>query len=183
MRSRLLVVMIMSITGVALGQDLREKNTVIGVKGGLISSGTVFVEDFEFDTDMSYSLGGFLDYRLAPKLLGGVAVDVHNISAFDESETLFNVGLALKAIIAGETSNLMFRPGLVIGYGSLGSTAETESSQYFTIGGNAELIFMTQGSFSWLGEVGIYAGPSGGNSEFDITFGPMFIIRGGIVFN
>jgi len=35
---------------------------------------------------------------------------------------------------------------------------------------------------AWLAELAVIAGPSGGNDDFDITFGPGFLLRGGLVF-
>ena len=185
MKKLTIILALIFVAGTAYGNGFRNKTTVFGIKGGLITSGTVYVEDiFDFNTDGSYSLGGFLDYKLGPKFLGGLAVDIHNISAFDESETLLNLGVTLKAMIYSETSSVTFRPGISLGYGSVGGIegAGVESSQYFTVGGLVEVVYSMPGGLSWLGEVAIYAGPSGGNSDFSITYGPLFLIRGGIAF-
>jgi hypothetical protein len=183
MRNHIVILGLMLTTGISFGQNLREKTTIIGLKGGLITSGTVSAEDVEFDTDLSYSLGAFGDYQLAPKFSGGIAVDLHNISVSDESKMLLNFGVTLKAMISGENSSMAFRPGLLIGYARLPEIeGRTKSSQYFTVGGLVEIAFSTQNSVSFFTEAGIYAAPSGGNSEFDITFGPMFLLRGGVYF-
>ncbi len=187
MRKLALILALIFVAGTASGKGFRDKSTVFGLKAGFITSGTVYVGngvDFDFETDGSYSLGGFLDYKLGPKFLGGLTVDIHNISAFDESETLLNLGVTRTALIYSETSKLTFRPGISLGYGSVGGIegAGVESSQYFTVGGLVEVVYSMPGGLSWLGEVAIYAGPSGGNSDFSITYGPLFLIRGGIAF-
>lgn len=187
MRKLTIILVLIFVAGTAYGKGFKNKTTVFGLKGGLITSGTVYVGngvDFDFETDGSYSFGGFLDYKLAPKFLGGLTVDIHNISAFDESKTMLNLGATLKAMIYSETSNVMFRPGISLGYGSLGAieAVGVESSQYFNVGGFVEVVYSMPGGLSWLGEAAIYAGPSGGNSDYTITFGPMFLIRGGVAF-
>lgn len=159
------------------------RSTTVGLKAGLITSGTIYVEDGEFDSDASYSIGGFLDYRLAPKLFGGISVDAHNISAFDEEKMLVDAELTLKALVAGATGRVAVRPGLGIGYGTVGAiSGVAESSQYLTVRGFAEVLVPLGARSAWLGEVAVLAGPSGGNSDLDITFGPMLLVRGGFVF-
>lgn len=159
------------------------RNTTFGVKAGLISSGTIYVDDGEFDSDASYSIGAFVDHRLAPKLFGGLGLDVHNISAFDEEKMLIDAELTLKALIGEGRGRVAFRPGIGLGYGSVGEiSGVAASSQYFTVRGFAEILLPMSGRSAWLGEIAVLAGPSGGNSDLDITFGPMVLVRAGVVF-
>lgn len=170
----------------AFAQGFNEKETIIGFKGGLITSGSIYIEEYDWDmeSDMSYSAGAFLDYKLAPKLFGGLAFDIHNMSAEGESARLMNFSMALKALIFSENSNMTFRPGFSLGYGIIGDIDEAgaESSKYFTVGGFCEFVFSTQNESSYFAEIGIIAAPAGGNDDLTITFGPMFLIRGGMAF-
>jgi len=166
----------------AFGADVREDQTIMGVKGGLISPGTVYVEGIDYDSDISYTLGGFIDYRLAEKIFGGATLDLMNMSAYDDNSMMIHLGVTLKALIYSEYSKLTFRPGIGIGYGRLGSLGPADGSDYFILMGGVEMIMATKSDLSWLAEIDIIGGPAGGNDEYEITFGPGFILRGGIIF-
>lgn len=163
-------------------QSVREKGTVLGVKAGLIGSGTLYVEDFAYETEASFSLGGFVDYQLSPKLYGGLSLDMDQISAFDETKMIYNFGMTLKALVYGQSSKLTFRPGFGLAYGAVSAIGDLDNSSYFTVNGFLELVIPTEGNLSWLIEVAFYGAPSGGNAALDITFGPMIRLRGGLIF-
>lgn len=158
---------------------------LFGIKGGIITPGTVYLNDnFEIDTDLSYSVGGFLDYRLAPKLTGGLAIDFNNISLFEVSNTLLDMGFTLKALVGSNTGRITFKPGIGFGFG-LGISSDledVEGSKYFTGRAITEVAIALRGKTSLLIEGNLYFSPAGGNDEYDITFGPMFLIRGGFAF-
>ncbi len=121
-RNQILVILVLLIVfsaSFAWGENFRDKGTVYGFKVGLISPGSIDVEDFSDDGDMSYSLGGFVDYALAEKIYGGISLDLHNMSFYDESKIMYDISGTLKAKIFSETSNLTFRPGIAIGYGGI----------------------------------------------------------------
>ena len=162
--------------------NVRVAETTYGVKLGLISPGTWFVGDFEYDPDMGYSLGGFLDHKLAPKLTGGLDLDISKFSAYETSSNLINFGITLKAILFSETSDFTFRPGIGIGYGSLGKMDIYESSSYFMLKGGVEVVYITQGGTSWLGELSLIGSPDGGNDDIEMYLGTGFLIRAGLVF-
>ena len=166
--------------GMAGGSELRTKETTFGAKGGLFGPGTVYVEGFDYDSDMSFSFGGFLDYKLGPKMSGGVLLNFHDFSSY-ESSTLIELGFMLKGWIYKDESNMTFRPGFGISYGMM-SHEGMDNTSYLIMSGLAEFVFSTSGQISYLGEIGITGALAGGNDAYDVTFGPGFTIRGGIVF-
>lgn len=158
----------------------QEMETQYGLKAGVFTPGCIYVDDFDcIDGEVSYSVGGFLDYALSPRLFGGLALDVHDVSAeaAEDSETLVNLAMTLKANIPGDA--LTFRPGFALGYGRV--DLETETSQHLTIQGLIDLVFPRPG-MSFLVEVSVYASPAGGTDCCDVTFGPGGTLRAGIIF-
>lgn len=166
--------------------DFRAKGTVFGVKGGMILPGTIYVDDFSKGGDISFSFGGFVDYSLGEKLYGGISVDVHNMSVYDQSKLLYDISATLKAKIFSPSKPFTFRPGIGIGYGGLpGFKADGEdvdASSYFLVKGMVEFVVHTSNRLSWLVEAAIIGAPSGGNKDYSVTFGPGALFRGGLVF-
>jgi hypothetical protein len=176
----ILVVLLM--VSSAFAGSVRDKNTVLGVKAGLITSGTWYVGDFEYEADMSYLLGGFVDYKLGPKITGGAALNFGGFSAYEESSTQLDIGFTLKAMVFSETSNLTFRPGFGISYGMVGKMGPYESSEYLVLHGMIEMVIGTQSNMSYLAEIGLTGSPDGGNDDITMTTSPRLLIRGGIIF-
>jgi len=169
----------------AKAEGMASKSTVIGVKGGLITGGEFWVEDYPYDmeTDMSFSFGSFLDHKLGEKITGGLYLDAHNLAVYEESSLLLDMGITIKAMLGGRGSNLLFKPGIGFGYGMLGEIEGlADGSNYFMLRGGCDVVVSTSSSLSWLGEVAIMGAAAGGNDDFDMGFGPMFLIRGGLVF-
>jgi hypothetical protein len=166
--------------------DVMQKSTSFGVKAGIFSPGTYYITDFsyeEFDTDMGISIGGFLDYKLAEKITGGLSFDFGTLGVYEESTSLLDLGVTLKAILPVGKSNIVIRPGAGFGYGTVAKIGEyVESSNYLMLKGLVEAVFATSGELSFLGEIQILGGTSGGNDEYSMAFGPGFLIRGGIAF-
>jgi len=166
----------------AFAGNVRDKNTVLGVKAGLITTGTWYVGDFEYEADMSYMLGGFVDYKLGPKITGGAAFNFGGFSAYEESSIQMDIGFTIKAMVFSETSNLTFRPGFGISYGMVGKMGPYESSSYLVLHGMVEMVIATQSNMSYLAEIGLTGAPDGGNDDITMTTSPRLLIRGGIIF-
>ena len=168
--------------GTASGSDVRTAETTYGVKAGFIMPGTWYVGDYEYDADMNWSIGGFVDYKLGPKIVGTGKLDIHGFGAYEESGMLFDIGFMMRALVYSETSNLTFRPGFGISYGALGSMGPYDGTSYLMLTGTVEIVFSSQKNFSWMGEFGLVGAVDGGNDDFTATFGPGLIIRGGMLF-
>lgn len=162
--------------------DVRNSQTTIGVKGGIIGPCAFYVNDRDFESAMSYSIGGFVDYKLGPKILGGLSLDFLGVShIYDENVSLIDLSATLKAMIFSPNSNLTFRPGFAIGYGSLGDFSFGASSHLLLKGG-LEVVYSTEDSVTWLVEIMLSGSVDGGNEDFAMTFGPMVYVRGGLIF-
>jgi hypothetical protein len=44
------------------------------------------------------------------------------------------------------------------------------------------VVVPTKGSLSWLVDATIFGAPTGGNDDYDMSFGPLFLLRGGLIF-
>lgn len=177
----ILVVLLLNF-GIAVGSDVRNTPMVYGLKAGLVSPGTWYAGDFSYDPDMGYSLGGFLDYKLGDKITGGLYVDVDGINVYETSSTLYDIGITIKAILYSQTSTFTFKPGIGIGYGALGKVDYYASTNYMMLRGFVDVVYSTSSSISWLGEIGLWGSPNGGNDDFEAYFDTGFMVRGGIVF-
>jgi len=166
---------------VSAKDDIFEKMTTFGVKGGIFSPGTVYVDGNDLDSDMGYLIGGLLDYKLGPKFTGGINFDIGSLSAYDETSTLLMIGFLMKAWIVNEDETYIIRPGFGISYGNLGGNDATDASSHLILNGVAELVLPGE-SMNWLIEIGITGSVDGGNDDVEITYGPGFILRGGLVF-
>jgi len=162
--------------------DITAKNTVYGLKAGLITGGEFWIGGADPGTSASFSFGGFMDYKLGEKITGGLALEFHNMTNEDDGNILIDIGITLKAQIAKPSSKFIFRPGIGLAYGILGELGPAEGSNYFVLKGGSDMIIKSSNNFNWLVDVQIIGAPTGGNDDYEMTFGPMFLLRGGVVF-
>lgn len=173
----------LSNTASALNND---KSPLFGVKAGLVLPGTITVENgraTDYDTDTGVVIGGFVDSRLGAKLDGGFFVDLSNVPSSDagESATRLDLGVTLKGHFLMSSGNLILRPGIGLGLG-LAKAGGESGVHLLTLNGFVEAIFPFTDEMSWLGEIGFTTAPTGGNGDVWVTHGPIFELRGGIVF-
>ncbi|MBN2183894.1 MAG: hypothetical protein JW746_01050 [Candidatus Krumholzibacteriota bacterium] len=178
------LVMVLSVlwASASLAEEFMEKTTTFNFQAGFISPGTFWVDDYDADTDMSYSLSAGLDYKLGPKISGGLLTNISNFGYEDASSTMFEFGFSLKAWIKPENTNIIFRPGFGLCYGALSSNDYVDSAGFFIIHGTVEAIFPMENGINWLAMIGITGSPTGGNDDFEMSYGPGFIMRGGVAF-
>ena len=180
--SFVLFLLLFCFSTISFALDVRSAPTVYGLKAGVISPGIWYVGDFEYEPDIGYSLGGFLDHKLGEKITGGIEIDVHGFNAYETSSTLIDFGISLRAILFSENSNLTFKPGIGIGYGNLGVMDPYEASSYFVLKGGVDLILSSTKDYSWLAEISLIGSPDGGNDDTEMYLGTGFLVRAGIVF-
>lgn len=164
----------------ASAQQPKARNTHFGLKGIIQMPGDAYVEEADafFDIDMGFGVGGLVDTRLGEKLLGGVFLDALNVSAYDESAMMVDVGAALKAVLGGGGTSPTWRPGIGVGYGMLGGVGALESTHYLTLRGTVEAVLPS----GWVAEAVLYGSPTGGNSDVTVSWGPLFQLRFGRIF-
>lgn len=144
-----------------------------GIKAGIVNPGEMWYAGYSADGEIGYSLGAFLDAPLGEKLFGGVAFDLDNDAGNEEN--MLNLGLTLKAGFSSG-SKMLWRPGLFFGYGYMTGF----EASFFAIAANLEIIFLSEKSTDWLLELAVIGGPSGGNEDADMSYGPGYRLRAGI---
>ena len=56
------------------------------------------------------------------------------------------------------------------------------TSNHLLLKGGLEMVISGEGNLSYLGEIMLIGSVDGGNDDVAITFGPTFIVRGGLIF-
>ncbi len=178
-----IIVLFLFMIGLSSAADIRNAQTTFGVKGGIIGSADYYIGDFWYGSEMSYSFGGFLDYKLGPRILGGAYFDYSAVSdVYESNSSLIEIGGTLKAMVFTGNENLTFRPMVALGYGAVGEIDIYAASSHLMLKGGLEMVYTIPSGMSVLGEVLIGGSVDGGNDNFAMTFGPMVYVRGGLVF-
>lgn len=161
-------------------QNAPHRTTSFAVKAILLLPGEAYVAEADayFDIDMSYGVGGSVDTQLGERLYGGLFADLLNVTAYEESEIMLDLGFTMKAAFGGANGAVLWRPGFGLGYGTLSGNESLDATHYLTIRAGVEATMAT----GWLIEANLYAAPTGGNGAVTVTYGPLLQVRFGHVF-
>ena len=183
------------LAGAVVGQSNAptERSASFGMKAGFIFGGTVDFEskgsgayNGDFDTKESYSLGVFLDFPFYKALHAQLNLDIHDFALesklSDASENLLLGSVGLRYVHFTEDKRLAIRPGASIGYGYLTDVGITDATTHVISVVSSEFVFYPGQKTGILAELGLLWDISGGNDEYDVTGGPMLLIRGGLIF-
>ena len=163
-----------------------------GFKFGLIGSGSVGFGDRGIKQRVGPSAGFFFDQPFGPRLHYGLSMDLHKMSwrrqmpanRWDQSEWLLDLGVNLKGNLLSENSPLDLRPGVGAGVAFLGrmESAGVSGSNYLTLRAFVELIFVSASDLMGMLEGGVWYAPSGGDNASDLSIGPLWTLRFGVMF-
>ena len=151
----------------------------LGAKGGYLFPGTATVDagDFagEMETEGGLAISLTGDALVAPRLsIGGFA-----FAAALDDVTVTTLGATIKGRFAASPT-VELRPGIALGYQKI-DVDGADGLTGLDVGGFVELAIPRPGSQTeWLVEVGFITQPAGGNSEADVTFGPILYVAAGI---
>jgi hypothetical protein len=172
--------------------DYEVGESYTGFKFGLIGSGSIDLDKHTIDQRSGLSAGFFFDQPFSSRLHYSISVDVHKMTwreqlptyRWDESEWLLDLGVNLKRNLLHENSTVGLRPGIGAGVAFLGKmeTAGVAGSSYVTLRAFTELVFMSSSDLMGLIEIGIWYAPSGGDNNSDLSLGPLWLLRGGVMF-
>ncbi len=180
-----LACMVLVALSVSVGHA-QEQQWSITVKGGLLMPGSVTVESMSLDTNMGFLANAYFDAMVAPKLsIGGfLQMAFPSVTAWgdDYGVTVTTLGATMKGRFPLQ-SGWILRPGLAFGYQMSSSDAYTDGVNGLGVGGLFEVIKPLANSKNALvGELGFITQPSGGNSDADVTWGPIFYFAFGYQF-
>lgn len=163
-----------------------------GVKLGLIGSGGIDVDHGSVEQTIGPSAGFFFDLPLGSRLHYGLSTDLHKMSwsgerltyQVDENGWLLDLGLNLKGDFMSDNSPLGFRPGIGAGVGFLGKMdgLGVSGSSYLILRAFAEVVYSSPSDLMFILEGGVWYAPSGGDNVTDVSIGPLFLLRGGVMF-
>jgi hypothetical protein len=181
-----LLCMVLVVLSISAG-NAQEQQWSLTFKGGLLMPGGVTIEGRDFDTNMGFLGNAYFDAMVAPKLsIGGfLQMALPSVTAWgdDYGVTVTTIGATMKGRFPLQ-SGWILRPGLAFGYQMTSTDApDADGTNGLDIGGLFEVIKPLANSKNALvGELGFMTQPSGGNSDVDVTWGPIFYFAFGYQF-
>jgi hypothetical protein len=153
---------------------------LFGIKAGLVHEGTVRLNGEEKATKLGLSGGVFFDVPVTAWSMLGISADVHSFQALSRGQALLDIGLAVKIPAYLKKAEMALKPGAAVGFAHLAQISYLEASDYLSLKVFFEAVFYTKKKYAWTGEFAVYYLATGGNSEYDVTWGPVVMLRGGV---
>jgi hypothetical protein len=186
---RIAVLLVLSLCATARADDQRAKPGAFGIKGGFIMGGTAEgvlastgQRSFKVTSDDSYSVEAFFEHDLFRMIRATLALDMHDLKFGDSAESVLDVSAGLKATFFTSDRRIAFRPGVLVGKAWLTEIGFVSESTYLTVKAFGEFVIYTERHVGFLIDICQLWAPSGGNDRYDITAGPMTLLRAGLVF-
>ena len=160
------------------------------VKAGVIGSGPVDLRDFHTVNETAVSLGACFDYPIGSSFFFDFGVDFYRMNWVSRWElrgqnsraTMAEINVGLKQLMLLSGSGLALRPGLSLGFGSLGEMNEIKGSSYLTGRISIEALVAVSKKLGLAAEAAMWSSLSGSDNDQDISLGPEAVLRLGLVF-
>ncbi len=154
-----------------------------GVKAGYLFDGEVYLAEFDhaFDTDPGFMLTATADALLSERLCGGAYALVAFSGAYDESATIYDLGLSLKARFPAGITEIRVGPVLAYQVVSVESGSFDDSTG-LNVGAVFDLLYPVSDTLDGIFELGFISQPAGGNDDTDATFAPIIYLAAGLGF-
>ena len=153
-------------------------------KGGILLPGTVTVEGYDGDTNLGWIINTAFDAVVAEKLSMGGYFFYSGTSEAETGEDLsaniMTIGGTLKGRFALR-GGTQLRPGVIFAY-QLTSGDAFDDVTGLNVGFTFEAVFPLKDFNAIVGEIGFTSQPSGGNSDADVTWAPIFYLTVGYEF-
>ncbi|MDZ4723418.1 MAG: hypothetical protein SGI97_05895 [candidate division Zixibacteria bacterium] len=126
--------------------------------------------------------------------------DIHDIRAFEAAGKFFDLTIGLKPVIKFERKQMLFKPVLSSGIGSLPHFQEkvprvnadssvsfvtlvyVESTALLIVKSGVEIVFLLNKKTSWMVELVVMGAPRDFSSKSTVRFGPALLFRAGLLF-
>ena len=174
-------------------EKFESKNYDIGVSAGFWLPGTISIEDIDVDKGIGPLIRIFVDSYINPKFAVGGYFNYSSATlsyeGLDANADFLELGIAFKPRFFIEP-NMALKPGLNIGYrianrelmyGYESPDTDT-SSRGLGLNLSVELQFMQSADYIIFIEGGFLTQPAGGNSDADVTWGPILYLTCGLTF-
>jgi hypothetical protein len=151
-------------------------------KGGILLPGTVTIEGFDVDTDMGWIANIAYDALVAEKVSMGGYFFYAGVTPedSDESANILTIGGTVKGRFT-LSSGTQIRPGLILAY-QMTSGSAFDDVKGLNVGFTGEVAFPLKDHRAVVAELGFTSQPSGGNSDADVTWAPIFYLTVGYEF-
>lgn len=162
------------------------RDTEIGISAGLWLSGTatVWTDEWDVSVDKSTSLmlRAILDKNINKSFAAGMYGNFSQFKAEDADVdgTMMEFGFAFKPRFY-LNPDLAVKPGLNIGYRRI-SSSDVDTINALGLNFSCELQFLKETGPSFYIDFGFLAQPTGGNADWNFTFGPIFYLLAGVLF-
>ena len=152
----------------------------LGFSGNFWLSGTINVEGYDADKDAGLLFRGFVDSIVVDKIcVGGFLNIAPSVTVEGESGRMYEIGGAFK--YRTMIKDMPFKIGIGLGYRKMESDL-TDDIDGLGVNASAELQFNINKNFKPFAELGFLSQPSGGNSDYEVTWAPIIYLGGGLVF-
>jgi hypothetical protein len=154
---------------------------LFGLRAGIINSGTFTANGHEYDANVALTGGVLFDFPLTRTSTFGFTADLIDFQIFDKRQKALDVGVAFKYAIYRQYAKMALKPGLGVGYTYLAHIEFLDPTGYLTLKAFLESVFYVDRRFAWLADFGVFWAPVGGNRDYDISYGPVVMLRFGVV--
>jgi hypothetical protein len=174
-------------------EKFEAKQYDIGFSAGFWLPGTITIEDVDVDKEIGPLIRIFYDSYINPKFaVGGYfnySSAVISYETLEANADFLEIGIAFKPrFFIGP--DMALKPGLNIGYRManrellMGYEAADTNTKSKGMGVNlsVELQFMQKDDYIFFVESGFITQPTGGNSNADVTWGPILYLTCGLAF-
>ena len=152
---------------------------LVGLKGGLYSRSQFKGDSVSFRTQVGSSAQLFADFSLFDKFYVTTAFDFYYVQIVNDNQIMLEPSLGLKRIVDIGFRNTRFKPGLAFGYARLARINALRPSGYWTFKAMLETHFTINRKRTWLFELAVFKTLHGGNGDYDLEFGPVYLARFG----
>jgi hypothetical protein len=192
------VVSMLSLLESADAKSFEEKSYEMGIAGGLLFSGDVYVSLYGDDVERNSNLvlRAFIDSYVVPKLAVGAYLAYSTLNLDEDIEIGFwgddeeynieksgisvvEIGGAIKPRFV-VSPRFAIKPGLNIGYRKFFGETDFSTWQALGINGSCEFQYRINDTYIIYQETGFVSQPTGGNVDTDVTFGPTFYVLLGL---
>jgi hypothetical protein len=162
---------------------LGKSRAKVGLKLGILWYSRLRVDGVSNSTDVGISGGAVFDIPVGRRITTGLALDLHDLHIYNKRKKVLDLSLPIKYGIIFERQHWELRPMAAVGFGYHNDVdTSLQRSTYLTLKFGIETVFHTDTRYSFVADMLVLAMPSGGNRDQKVTFGPTFIIRGGIIY-
>lgn len=168
------------------GQELLDKRIRrggVGARAGLLNAATFHIGDADESMKFGLTGGVFFDVPVVQPVAMTIVVDIHDIQLYNSRQMMINPQVGIKPTVKYfKDLKYALRPSATVGFGYLYDVGRLEASSYLTLRAAFEVLFFQNKNIGYVAELSVFGAPTGGNSAVDVTFGPVWSLRLGVMY-